>query len=145
LGPDGKSLFTDMIVPPVRAGKSATVPANVDVPHSLSYTVDAGRTLAVLGTDERAWGRAWHVPTPPAQTLREVARTYARLVGAPEPKLRRMPSLVLRAGGLFMPMAREFAEMRYQFERPFVLDSTLTEQTFGLAPTSTEDVLRAMV
>ncbi len=55
-----------------------------------------------------------------------------------------MSTVVLRAGGLFLPAAREFAEMRYQFERPFILDSTLTEHTFGLAPTSLNDALKAM-
>src|SRR5262249_32952193 len=49
VGRDGKSLFTEMIAPAVRAGKAAAVPANVDVPHSLTYTVDAGRFLATLG------------------------------------------------------------------------------------------------
>jgi hypothetical protein len=56
-----------------------------------------------------------------------------------------MPGLVLRLGGLFQPTAREFIEMRYQFERPFVLDSSAAEQTFGLKPTDLDDVLRTLV
>ncbi|EFO80242.1 NAD-dependent epimerase/dehydratase [Oscillochloris trichoides DG-6] len=36
--------------------------------------------------------------------------------------------------GLFIPMAREGVEMLYEFERPFVVDSSPTEQTFGLMP-----------
>jgi nucleoside-diphosphate-sugar epimerase len=144
VGQGGHSLFTDMIAVPVKANKSAMVPANLDVPHSLTFTVDAGRTLAVLGTTERAWGRPWHVPTAPAVTLREAAAAYAKIVDAQPPRLRRMPSLVLRAGGLFSTAAREFAEMRYQFERPFVLDSTAAQREFGLVPTSLDDALRAM-
>jgi nucleoside-diphosphate-sugar epimerase len=145
IGPKGASLLTDMILPAVRRGRSLTVPADVDMPHSLTYTVDAGRLLAALGSRLEAWGRAWHVPTAPPRTLREVAQAYADLIGAPAPKIRRMPDLVLRAGGLFSPMAREFAEMRYQFERPFILDSSRAEQAFGLAPTSIDDALKAMV
>lgn len=144
IGPRAQSLVADMVLPAVRSGRTALVPANVDVPHSLTYTVDAGRLLAVLGTDERAWGRPWHVPTAPAATIRTVATEFARIVGAPQPTLRRMPVAVLRAGGLFSSMAREFVEMRYQFERPFRLDSTFTEQTFGLAPTSLDDALRSI-
>jgi nucleoside-diphosphate-sugar epimerase len=66
------------------------------------------------------------------------------MVGAPEPRLRRMPALVLRAGGLFSPIAREFAKVAYQFERPFVLDSSAAQKQFGLEPTSLTDALRAM-
>lgn len=145
VGRGAKSAFTTLIAPKVRAGRAASVPANVDLPHSLTYPGDAGRTLAVLGTDERAWGRAWHVPSPPASTLRDVARRYAELTGAPPPRLRTMPNVVLRVGGLFSPEAREFGEVRYQFERPFVLDSSAAENTFGLKPTSLDDALRTML
>jgi hypothetical protein len=35
--------------------------------------------------------------------------------------------------------------VRYQFERPFVLDSSAAETTFGLAPTPLDDVLRGLL
>jgi hypothetical protein len=41
----------------------------------------------------------------------------------------------MRTAGLVIPMARELAEMDYQFYGPFLLDSTETEQTFGLRAT----------
>ena len=42
-------------------------------------------------------------------------------------------------------MVRETIEMRYQFERPFLLDSTAAQRTFGLAPTPMDDVLRSVL
>jgi nucleoside-diphosphate-sugar epimerase len=145
VGPGGRSLFTTMVAPAVRAGRSALVPANLDVPHSLTYTGDVGATLATLGTDPRALGRAWHVPTAPAVSLREAARRLAAIAGAPEPRLRVMSDAVLWLGGLFNAEAREFRKVRYQFERPWVLDSSAVQQTFGLVPTPLDDALRAMV
>lgn len=145
VGPGAHSLFTTMVAPRVRAGRPAYVPANLDVPHSLTYTGDVGATLAVLGTDPRAWGRPWHVPTAPATTLREAAVRLAALAGAPEPKLRVMSNAVLRFGGLFNTEAREFAKVRYQFESPWVLDSSAAQETFGLVPTSLDDALRSML
>lgn len=144
VGPGAQSLFTAVVVPPVRAGKPARVPADLDVPHSLTYTGDAGATLAALGTDPRALGRAWHVPTAPAVSLREAARRFAAVIGAPAPRLREMPEAVLRLGGLFNAEAREFVKVRYQFLRPWVLDSTAAEQTFGLTPTPLDEALRSM-
>jgi len=145
IGAGARSLFNEMVAPGVLAGKVATAPVNFDAPHSVTFTGDVGRTMAVLGTDERAWGRAWHVPTAPATTMRDLANRLAALAGAPSPRLRRMPGFVLRLGGLFQPTAREFLEMRYQFERPFVLDSSAATATFGLKPTDLDDALRTML
>ena len=144
IGAGAHSLFTDMVAPAVLSGRRVLAPANFDVPHSVTYTGDAARTLVVLGSDERAWGRPWHVPTAPAVTLRELAARLAKLVGAPEPRLRTMSPLVLRLGGIFSPMARAFIEMRYQFDGPFVVDSSAAEGTFGLVPTSLDDAVRTM-
>jgi nucleoside-diphosphate-sugar epimerase len=144
VGPAARSLFTMMIVPKVRAGRPASVPANLDVPHSLTYTKDVGALLAILGTDPRALGRAWHVPTAPAVSLREAAARFAAVVGAREPRLSRMPGAVLRLGGLFNLEAREFVKVRYQFESPWVLDSSAAQETFGLMPTPLDDALRSM-
>jgi hypothetical protein len=44
-----------------------------------------------------------------------------------------------------VPFMRELRETRHQFEREFVLDSTLTEQTFGLAPTPWEEALTTTI
>ena len=41
-------------------------------------------------------------------------------------------------------MMRELRATIYQWTRPFVLDSTLTEQTFGLTPTPIDTALAAI-
>jgi nucleoside-diphosphate-sugar epimerase len=131
-----------MVLEKVVAGKRASVPAALDVPHSVTYIPDVARTLVVLATDERAWGRPWHVPTAPPRTIREMARRACSLVGAPAPKLSRMPGPALWLGGLFSPTVREFHEVAYQFRRPFVLDSSAATTTFGLEPTPLDTALR---
>jgi nucleoside-diphosphate-sugar epimerase len=145
IGDGGDSIFTSMVAPRVRAGRPALAPVNFDVPHTSTYPGDAGRLLAVLGTEERAWGRPWHVPSPAPTTLRQMAHRLAELAGAPAARVRRMPAAMLWFGGLFSPAAREFREVRYQFERPFVLDSSAAEQTFGLTPTPLDDALRTLL
>jgi nucleoside-diphosphate-sugar epimerase len=91
--------------------------------------------MVVLGTDERAVGRAWHVPSPPPLTLRELARRLAAAAGAPEPRLRTVPAWLQRVVGLGVPMVRELAEVRHQHVRPFVLDSAAFTGTFGVEAT----------
>jgi hypothetical protein len=69
---------------------------------------------------------------------------FASLFGAPAPKLSEIPYPVLWATGLFVPLVRELQTTRYQFVLPFVVDSSLTETTFGLAPTELDVALRAV-
>jgi nucleoside-diphosphate-sugar epimerase len=145
VGAGARSVLSEVVLPRVRAGKRAFAPVNFDLPHSLTYTGDAGRLLAVLGTDERSWGRAWHVPTGPATTLRSSAAEYAKLTGMGTPKLTSVPTAVIRAIGLAKPEIAEVVEMAYQFHRPFVLDSTAAQDTFGLRPTALEDALRTLL
>lgn len=127
--------------PRLLAGKGIAVLGNPDLPHSWTYVPDVARTLVTLASDERAWGRAWHVPSAPACTQRELVTRFCEIAGAPTPRVRRVPNLALRAAGVFMPMMRELQEVRYQFERPFVLDSTTFSATFGVDATPLDDAL----
>jgi len=132
-------------VPRILAGRAPYVLGRPDVPHTWSYLPDITRALAVLGTDDRAWGRAWHVPSAPPESLRGLAGRVAEVAGVPEPTVRRIPEPVLRAIGLAVAPMREFAEVRYQHDRPFVLDSTAFTTTFGVEPTPMDDAVKATV
>jgi nucleoside-diphosphate-sugar epimerase len=145
LGPDARSMVSELMVPALLKGKTARLPANLDVPHSFTYTGDMARTLVRVATDERAWGRPWHVPTNAPVTIRELADRIYRIAGVPPARLRRMPYWLLWTAGLFSPAIKEFREVSYQFQHPFVLDSTLTRQTFGLEPTPLDEVIRTIV
>lgn len=139
---EANSVFSQTVARPVRAGKRAYVPAPLDVPHSWTSIHDAARTLVAVAHDERALGRAWHVPTNPPLTIRELATLLAEVTGAPAPKLTKLPYPVLWTAGLVNPMARELRITRYQSTRPFVLDASETTETFGLAPTPLAEALR---
>jgi nucleoside-diphosphate-sugar epimerase len=141
IGLGAVSVFTIMASQKVLAAKPALFPADLDAPHSWSGTVDTARALIAVSSDERSWGRAWHAPTNPAVSPRELAIVFARVAGVREPRLRRMPSWLLRAAALASPTIRELLEMQYQLQKPFVLDSSLTERQFGLAPTALADIL----
>jgi nucleoside-diphosphate-sugar epimerase len=139
---EANSIFSAVLGKPVLAGKRAYVPAPLDVPHSWTSTVDVARTLVTVATDERGWGEAWLVPTNAPLTIRQLGQRYARVQGAPEPKLSQVPYAVLWTMGMFSPMLRELRTTRYQFIRPFVVDSSRTERTFGLAPTDMDAALK---
>jgi nucleoside-diphosphate-sugar epimerase len=141
---EANSVFSFVLTKPLLAGKRAYVPANLDAPHSWTSIADVARLLVTVATQESAWGQAWLVPTDPPLTLRQLSARFTDLVGAPAPKLSAVPYSVQWTAGLFSPLLRELRTTRYQWDRPFTLDSTLTERTFELAPTAIETALASI-
>lgn len=138
---DQAHLGSVRFVAPLLAGKRVSFLGNPDLPHSWTYVPDVVRALALAGGDERAWGRAWHVPTAPAISARSVAEKLADLASLPAPRLRSVPKSVVNALGLVVPQLGALRELRYQFERPYLLDSSAFETTFGMRPTPLEEAL----
>jgi nucleoside-diphosphate-sugar epimerase len=132
-------------IPNLLDGRPVQVMGDVDVPHSWTYVPDIASALVILGTDERAWGRAWHVPTNPPLSQRQVFTAIAQCAAVPAPKLKTLPGWALKPLGLVMPNLGELDEVRYQFDRPFVIDSTAFESTFGGVATPIAAALEATV
>jgi nucleoside-diphosphate-sugar epimerase len=129
----------------LRRGRRAWVIGDPDVVRSWAYLPDVAATLATLGTDERALGRAWHVPVTAARSQRQALADLAAGMGLPPVPVTGIPWPVLRAMGLAAPMMREIVAMRHQFDQDFVTDATATTEAFGLVPTPWEEVVRATV
>ncbi|TWF76741.1 nucleoside-diphosphate-sugar epimerase [Pseudonocardia hierapolitana] len=145
LGAGSQSLLTLAVLPRVLAGERASVPADLDAPHTWTAVGDVARALVAVADDERTWGRAWHVPSAPPLSLREVVTRACALAGAPQPRLSTMPGLVLWLGGLGDPLVRELRETQYQFRRPFVMDSTAATAALGITATPIEESLTETV
>ncbi len=52
---------------------------------------------------------------------------------------------MIALGGLFIPEAKESVEMMYEFEQPFVVDSSKFEQPFGMKATPLKEAVRETV
>jgi nucleoside-diphosphate-sugar epimerase len=125
----GERVFANAV-----AGKRADFIGNPDLPHTYSYVPDIAAGLATLGSDGRAVGGVWHLPGPETVTTRALLELVAGDLGHPV-GVRSVPKLAVRALSLFNPMMRELAEMSYEFDEPFVLDTTKYESAFGTAGT----------
>ncbi|MBV6702467.1 NAD-dependent epimerase/dehydratase family protein [Kitasatospora aureofaciens] len=133
------------VVPPILAGKTVSVLGDPDAPHSWTYLPDVAAALVELAGDERAWGRAWHVPTAPARSAREMVAGLAAEAKTTPIAVRQLPPAMLRLAGLFSPLVRELREVRYQFDRPFVMDASAYESVYALRATPVEEQFRATV
>ena len=132
------SAWGERVFGPLVAGKSAQLTGSLDVPHAVAYIEDVGRAVAELAVRDEALGRVWIAPHAPARTQREMVAIAAAAAGV-EPRASGMGPLMMRLGGLFVPMAREMVEMMYQFMRPFEVDSGRIERDLGLAATPLEE------
>jgi nucleoside-diphosphate-sugar epimerase len=102
---------------------------------------DIGEGLAVLGEHPSAAGAAWHLPNDPVtRTTREMAELAYRAAGS-RARLREIPPLLIRLAAIPNPTLRELLEMRYQFEEPFVVDSTRMTTRLGAKATPAEQAI----
>ena len=135
----------DRVVPRVLAGKPVSLLGRVDVVHSWTAVDDVARALVTAAASEQAWGRAWHVPSAPPMTQTAMVEEIARIAGVPPVKVKTVPRLALSLLGVAVPAMRELKEVLYQFEAPFVMDSSETTEVLGLTHTPIEETLRKTV
>lgn len=135
-----ESVAGDRLFYPAVEGKNASMPGNIDTPHTYTYVPDFARGLIVLGERDEALGQVWHIPNAPTVSTREFAAQAFQVAGQ-TPRVSAIPSLMISALGLFMPMMREIAETNYQRDEPFVVDHNKYERAFGNHATPLADAL----
>ena len=133
------------VVPRLLSGKPVSTLGDPDAPHSWTYVPDVARTLVEIAGEERAWGRAWHVPTQPALSTREMVDRLAAQARTGPVAVRRLSPAVLGVAAVFSPLLRALKEIRYQFDRPFVVDSSAYEAEFAARATPLDEQIAATV
>lgn len=124
----------DFFWPRVLKGKKAYSPYPVDAVHTYHYIPDVAAGLATLGcAEDDVYGGPWMLPCAPAGTLRDLVARLAPALGRPI-AIGEMPAWVIKAMGLGMPIMRELAEMRYQWDEPFVVDDRRFRERFSREP-----------
>jgi nucleoside-diphosphate-sugar epimerase len=133
------------VLPPLLRGRTVQVMGDPDTPHSWTYLPDVARTLVRLAGEEQSWGRAWHVPTAPPQSIRAMVEKLGKQAGVPRVPVRQLPPVLLRVLSVFSTLLRELGEVRYQFTRPFVVDSSAYTAAFGEEATPVDTQVEATV
>ena len=106
------------------ADKRMTLIMPPDTPHEFAYVPDIARAaVTLLDAPDDAFGQAWHVPSAPTRTARQILALGAQALGA-APRISSLPLWALPALGLAVPALREFAEMRFLLDRPYHVDAS---------------------
>jgi nucleoside-diphosphate-sugar epimerase len=127
---DGNSLLNQLLLAPAVRGKTPRTFIADDQPHTFHALRDVGRAFATLVEDERADGRIWILPAAPAITQAEAAGLAAEALGRPVRHKRVTPTMLWLLG-LVNRQLREAREVVAQFDRPYLIDASAFEATFG--------------
>ena len=133
------------VIPVLLRHRPIRVLGDPDAPHSWTYLPDVARTLVTLARTEHAWGRPWHVPTVEPESIRVMVDRIARCAGVRPTPVRQIPGIAFQTMALFSSFLRELHEIRYQFDRPFAVNSSAYTSQFGERPTPVEDQVQATV
>lgn len=144
-GPGGLlSHMGERVFRPALAGKKAQVMGDPDQPHTFSYMLDIAAGLAKLGEDDRANGKVWHLPNAPTITTHQFIQQVYQASGT-EIGISALPRFMVSLIGLFNPNVREIKEVLFEFEEPFIVDSSAFESAFGHTATPLDEAIPATV
>lgn len=145
VGPGANAVLGDRVVPRVLRGRPVTMIGSTDRARTWSFTEDVVAMAVVAGTDPRAWGRAWHVPSGEPRSQRQAVDDLARAAGVKTVPVRALPGAALYGLGVISPLMRELRETEYQFTEDFVMDSAAATRAFGLEATPWDCVLLSVL
>jgi nucleoside-diphosphate-sugar epimerase len=129
------SVLSEFGVKRLIEGKPALVPYCPDHLHDFAYVPDFARALVTLAdAPETDYGQAWHVPNAPAQSLRALLERAAEMIGTIV-RIVSLPLAALHLAGLFDRRLYELIEMRFQTDRPYLVDAKKFERRFWNDPT----------
>lgn len=138
-GPDDFAA-TPFVFGSALSSKRVSILGNMHKPHTFTYAPDFGKALAIAGTNEVAIGEIWHVPSNPPITQIELFNLISDKLDK-NVKNRVVETWLIRMLGLFNPIMHEMVEMMYQWNNPFVMDSSKFEKTFGMKATSIDEAI----
>ncbi len=135
-GPNaGRSFAGDGIFHNALFQKAASVIGNVDTPHTYTYVDDFANALITLGERDEALGEIWHVPSAKTITTRQfIDMAYSE--AGEKTKIMAGTRIPLTVMAIFSKHMKFALNVLYQFERPFIVDHSKFEKTFGPVTTT---------
>ncbi len=104
---------------------------DLDQQHSLTYLPDIGYALEALAHAADSWNQTWHLPTASKPlTGREFIEEACVALGRPAGKMQTIRPWMLSLIGWFAPVMKEVRATCYQFDRPYLFDSSKFERRF---------------
>lgn len=108
--------------------------------HTFTYIYDFANAMVRVSDAPDAYGQIWHVPNAPALSLYEWLQLFEKQANK-QAKIKIATKNLLRLVGLFNPFVREYVELSYQFEYPYLVNHEKYAARFGDSFTSPEQIV----
>jgi nucleoside-diphosphate-sugar epimerase len=122
-GPNVPGSMMGQVIEAARTGGTGNVLGPADKPHEFVFTPDVGPVVKALLDHKKPVAGAYNFAGAGIITMQQLAEQFFVAAGRPA-KLRVMAPWMQSAVGLFMPVLRELAEMRYLLDTPVLLDDS---------------------
>ena len=124
-------------------GRTAQFLVPIDEQHDFAYVPDIARAVELLlQAPDADFGQIWHMPCAPTTTTRSLVETGANHLGVP-PKAFVFPFWSLHLLGIFIPFVKELWEMRFQWDRPYLVNADKFRQRFSFEATPFHESIAA--
>jgi len=139
------SIAAELVFKPMLAGKKGMWLGSLDAPHSMSYTEDVARGIVMLTEIDSAFGQVWFIPAGKPPSGRQFIEMAFKEAGL-SPKMGVRKAAAMSMAGIFSAMVREQTELLYQFEKPFVMDTSKFMREFpDFVPTPLQEAMKKSV
>jgi len=145
-GPVEKNSFLmGLVYDYLKKNQTAKWVINADVKHTMGYLKDLAYGTVLLGNTPDTYNQIWNLPVDPNPlTGREWVKLYAEAMGKKN-KVQILPAWLLRVLSLFIPVMGELYEMRYQYDRDYIFDSSKFNKRFNYTATPNEIAVKQLV
>ena len=111
----------------------------------MSYIEDVARGIVMLTEIDSAVGQVWFIPTGEPLTGRQFIEMAFKEAGL-SPKIGVHTAAAMSMAGIFSPMVREETELFYQFEKPFLMDTSKFIREFpDFMPTPAQEAMKKSI
>lgn len=136
-----KSILMNLVYDNLIKGKKAQWFCNARVIHSFGYAPDLAKGTAILGNSEEAYNQIWNLPVDQSKiTGEQWIKLFADAMNTTD-SYQVLPAWGIKILSFFVPILKEFYEMRYQYDRDYFFDSSKFNSKFNFKPTQNKDAV----
>lgn len=139
-----KGLFGTDFLDKLYGGKSVILSGKIELPHTFTYINDFAKAMINVGNASDTYGQLWHVPNAPAMNLNEWVKLFEHETNQ-QAKVVVLPKFVVWIAGLFNSLIKEFYELAYQFEHPYLVNHDKYVSRFGNHATAPSSIVQETI
>ncbi len=139
-----KGLFGTDFLDRLYKGKSIILSGNPKLAHTFTYIHDFAKAIVNVGTAQDTFGQIWHTPNAPAMNLYQWIELFEAETNK-KAKVIVLPKFAVWLPGFFNPLIKEYYELAYQFEYPYLLNHDKFARRFGNHATSASAIVKQTV